>query len=141
MTENLSPPPHAVDSTEKKIRRFNRLLTGVQGIALLAIAAATLVGIVEAVQSMFAAGSVEIGGLLMLFLYVEILSMVKDSHLGTRDIPIHTPIALAIVAVARYMMVDLEHISPTLMLYASGAILVLVIGLKVVSTIPKKERQ
>ena len=103
-------------------------------------AAAALLGIGHAVYEMFAAGSAKIGSLLMLFLYIEILSMVKGSRLGTREIPIHTPIALAIVAVARYLVVDVEHITPELMLYASGAILVLVIGLKIVSTIPKSDR-
>ena len=113
---------------------------GLRPRAVIALAAAALLGIGHAVYEMFAAGSAKIGSLLMLFLYIEILSMVKGSRLGTREIPIHTPIALAIVAVARYLVVDVEHITPELMLYASGAILVLVIGLKIVSTIPKSDR-
>ena len=65
----------------------------------------------------------------MLFLYIEILSMVKGSSLGTREIPIHTPIALAIVAVARYIVVDVEHINALTMASTAGAILLLVIAL------------
>ena len=58
--------------------------------------------------------------------------MVKGSRLGTREIPIHTPIALAIVAVARYLMVDVEHIDALYIAYLSGAILILVLSLWVV---------
>ena len=71
--------------------------------------------------------------LLLLFLYIEILSMVKGSALGTREIPIRTPVALAIVAVARYIVVDVEHMTPAFMLMTAGAILVLVCALWVLS--------
>ena len=74
-----------------------------------------------------------LGDLLLLFLYIEILSMVKGSALGTREIPIRTPVALAIVAVARYIVVDVEHMTPTFMLMTAGAILVLVCALWVLS--------
>ena len=71
--------------------------------------------------------------LILLFLYIEILSMVKGSALGTREIPIRTPVALAIVAVARYIVVDVEHMTPAFMLMTAGAILVLVCALWVLS--------
>ena len=74
-----------------------------------------------------------LGDLLLLFLYIEILSMVKGSALGTREIPIRTPVALAIVAVARYIVVDVEHMTPAFMLMTAGAILVLVCALWVLS--------
>ena len=85
---------------------------------------------------MISAHSISLGDLLMLFLYVEILSMVKGAALGTREIPIHTPIALAIVAVARYIVVDVEHISPNYMLFTSASILVLVLALWLVRKAP-----
>ena len=86
-------------------------------------------GIGQAAWEMIAARSISLGDLLMLFLYIEILSMVKGSSLGTREIPIHTPIALAIVAVARYIVVDVEHINALTMASTAGAILLLVIAL------------
>ena len=64
----------------------------------------------------------------------------KGTLLRTPEKPIHTHIALAILDVSRYLHHDVEHNTPELMLYASGAILVLVIGLKIVSTIPKSDR-
>lgn len=117
-------------------RTFNQWLTYGQAAALIAIAVAAIGGIGQAGWEMIAARSISLGDLLMLFLYVEILSMVKGAALGTREIPIHTPIALAIVAVARYIVVDVEHISPNYMLFTSSSILVLVLALWLVRKAP-----
>ena len=111
---------------------FNRIITAGQAVALIAIAAAALYGVGDSILKMFSHDSIQIGMLLLIFLYIEILSMVKGSRLGTREIPIHTPIALAIVAVARYLMVDVEHIDALYIAYLSGAILILVLSLWIV---------
>ena len=114
-------------------------MTGALAIGILAVSvaagawsAAKLAGSKPMVICLLVGG----GDLLMLFLYVEILSMVKGAALGTREIPIHTPIALAIVAVARYIVVDVEHISPNYMLFTSSSILVLVLALWLVRKAP-----
>ena len=107
--------------------------TTAQGFALVAIAVAALVGICSSIWSMVELEKASLGDLLLLFLYIEILSMVKGSALGTREIPIRTPVALAIVAVARYIVVDVEHMTPAFMLMTAGAILVLVCALWVLS--------
>ena len=112
--------------------KFNSVLTFAQGFALVAIAVA-LVGICSSIWSMVELEKASLGDLLLLFLYIEILSMVKGSALGTREIPIRTPVALAIVAVARYIVVDVEHMTPAFMLMTAGAILVLVCALWVLS--------
>ena len=114
----------------------NQWLTYGQAAALIAIAVAAIGGIGQAGWEMIATRSISLGDLLMLFLYVEILSMVKGAALGTREIPIHTPIALAIVAVARYIVVDVEHISPNYMLFTSSSILVLVLALWLIRKAP-----
>ena len=131
-----------IDPEEAKLhdfsQRFNRWLTYGQSIALVAIAIATLVGIGLSIWEMIGKETVGLGDLLMLFLYIEILSMVKGGALGTREIPIHTPIALAIVAVARYIVVDVEHLKPLYMFLTSSSILVLVLALWIVRRILKK---
>lgn len=119
-------------SSERFIDLFNRVITVGQAVALIFIAIAALYGVGESVLSLFEGQKVQIGMLLMIFLYIEILSMVKGARLGTCEIPIHTPIALAIVAVARYLMVDVEHIDALYVMYTSGAILLLVLSLWVV---------
>lgn len=127
--DTATPCTAATRRLAEASRVFNQWLTYGQAAALVAIAAAALVGIGQAGWEMISARAISLGDLLMLFLYVEILSMVKGAALGTREIPIHTPIALAIVAVARYIVVDVEHISPNYMLFTSASILVLVLAL------------
>ena len=80
-----------------------------------------------------------LGDLLLLFLYIEILSMIKGASLGTREIPIRTPVALAIVAVARFFVVDIEHMTPTFMMMTAAAIAVLVMALWVLSKVPQQD--
>ena len=138
--ERNMPLPHTetdavTEPLSRASSRFNSVLTCAQGFALIAIAVAALVGICSAIWSMVDTRTAGLGDLLLLFLYIEILSMVKGSALGTREIPIRTPVALAIVAVARYIVVDVEHMSPTFMLLTACAILVLVMALWVLSKI------
>ena len=128
-----TPTGQAADENSNMlIALFNRIITVGQAVALIAIAAAALYGVGDSILKLFSHNSIEIGMLLLIFLYLEILSMVKGSRLGTREIPIHTPIALAIVAVARYLMVDVEHIDALYIAYLSGAILILVLSLWIV---------
>lgn len=117
---------------EAASRRINRWLTYGQAIAMVAIAIAALSSIGMEIGDMIMQKSAGLGDLLMLFLYVEILSMVKGAALGTQEIPIHTPIALAIVAVARYIVVDVEHLDSNYMLMLSLSIFVLVAALWII---------
>ena len=130
-------PQHETDNVTAPLTqasvRVNSVLTCAQAFALVAIAVAALVGICSAIWGMIDTRTAGLGDLLLLFLYIEILSMVKGSALGTREIPIRTPVALAIVAVARYIVVDVEHMTPAFMLMTAGAILVLVCALWVLS--------
>ena len=59
--------------------KFNSVLTFAQGFALVAIAVAALVGICSSIWSMVELEKASLGDLLLLFLYIEILSMVKGS--------------------------------------------------------------
>lgn len=117
---------------ESASKSINRWLTYGQAVAMIAIAIAALVSIGLAISDMIAQRTAGLGDLLMLFLYVEILSMVKGAALGTQEIPIHTPIALAIVAVARYIVVDVEHLDSNYMLMLSLSIFVLVAALWII---------
>ncbi len=137
----MTPTEHEPDikPLSEAALKFNTALTFAQAFALIAIAIAAVAGIASSIWGMVDNRVVGLGDLLLLFLYIEILSMVKGSALGTREIPIKMPVALAIVAVARYIVVDVEHLTPLFMLMTSGAILVLVIALWVLNHIRPKQ--
>ncbi len=135
--------PHSHDHTPSPVleyssRTFNHVITYVQAFTLIAIGIATIVGISSQILIMVDNRMASLGDLLLLFLYIEILSMIKGSALGIREIPIRTPVALAIVAIARFFVVDVEHMTPTFMVLTAASILILVIALWVLSTV--KER-
>lgn len=123
---------------EYSAKKFNYLITYVQAFTLIAIGVATIVGISSSILEMVDNRIASLGDLLLLFLYIEILSMIKGSALGTREIPIRTPVALAIVAIARYFVVDVEHMTPAFMLMTAGSILVLVSALWVLSKVSSR---
>ena len=124
---------------EYSSKKFNYLITYVQAFTLVTITVATVVGISSSVLDMIDNRIASLGDLLLLFLYIEILSMIKGSALGTREIPIRTPVALAIVAIARYFVVDVEHMTPLFMLMTAGSILGLVGALWVLSRVAHTE--
>ncbi len=135
--------PHTEDHTPSAVleyssKKFNHLITYVQAFTLIAIGIATIVGISSSILEMVDNRLASLGDLLLLFLYIEILSMIKGSALGTREIPIRTPVALAIVAIARFFVVDVEHMTPQFMLMTAGSILVLVIALWVLSKVTQR---
>lgn len=139
MGETHTPHPDEVSpKLENASHTFNLWLTYAQAAALCAIALAAVGGIGQAIYEMIVARDISLGDLLMLFLYVEILSMVKGASLGTREIPIHTPIALAIVAVSRYIVVDVEHITAVTTLCTAGSILLLVFALWLIQKTGRK---
>ena len=78
---------------EYSSKKFNYLITYVQAFTLVTITVATVVGISSSVLDMIDNRIASLGDLLLLFLYIEILSMIKGSALGTREIPIRTPVA------------------------------------------------
>ena len=123
------PLSHFNDFLARKAVYVNRLITWMQAAALLAIAAATIVGIGTVIWGMITSRSANLPDLLLLFLFIAIIAMVKGCALGTREAPIRTPVRLDIVATCRGIMVDVENISPMLTLYASLAILALVCSL------------
>ncbi|ADN76967.1 phosphate-starvation-inducible E [Ferrimonas balearica DSM 9799] len=74
---------------------------------LIIISIATLFAIFEEVMLMFNRGSVELGDLLLLFIYLEVLAMVAN-YAEVGKLPIRMPIYIAIVALARYLILDMK---------------------------------
>lgn len=118
-------------------RRISGLLTVAQAIALALIALATVVAIGAEAAAMWTARAASLGDLLMLFLYVEILSMVKQYALGERELPVRTPVIIAIVAVARYMILDVEGLQANWLLMGSLSILALSAALWIIQSLRK----
>lgn len=85
------------------------------------IALATIVAIGEEVFSMISRQRVDLADLLLLFIYLEVLAMVANyAEIG--KLPIRMPIYIAIVALARYLILDMKSMDDwRIVAIASGA--------------------
>ena len=110
------------------IRTFNMwLLALVEHLGLLVIAIATIIAMFSEVAAMLRAWQVSLADLLLLFLYMEVLAMV-GLHYSTGKMPIRFPLYIAMVAMARYLIIDIKEMDDWRMLAVATAILLLTLA-------------
>jgi len=113
---------------EGKIPRFNkRALAFVENIGLFVIAVATVIAAGGEIVGMIAALKVNLADLLLLFLYLEVLAMVGHYY-GSGKLPVRYPLYIGMVALARYLILDMKGMDEWRMLSITAAILVLALA-------------
>lgn len=108
-------------------RHAQTLLGLIEFIGLVVITVATVVAGVGEVGIMLAAGGVTLADLLLLFLYLEILAMV-GLYFESGKLPVRFPLYIAIVALARYLVLDMKNLDEGRILGVSAAILLLTLA-------------
>lgn len=103
------------------------LLSFVEHIGLLVIAIATVFAMTNEVTSMVSAHQVALSDLLLLFLYLEVLAMV-GIHYKTGKLPVRSPIYIGMVALARYLILDLKSMDDLRMFSVTSSILILALA-------------
>ncbi|HRH80943.1 MAG TPA: phosphate-starvation-inducible PsiE family protein [Thiobacillaceae bacterium] len=96
-------------------------------LGLIVIVVATVVASISEVRTMLDAGVVTLADLLLLFLYLEILAMV-GLYFKSGKLPVRFPIYIAIVALARYLVLDMKNLDMWHMLGVAAAILLLTLA-------------
>lgn len=111
-----------------RIKQVNmRLLSFIENIGLLVIAIATVSAMATEVLSMLNAKNVSLADLLMMFLYMEVLAMV-GLHYSTGKMPVRFPLYIGMVALARYLVLDMKEMDVWRMLAVSCSILLLTLA-------------
>jgi protein PsiE len=110
---------------------FQRGLTFVEYAGLLVVAFATTFAMVEEVAAMIRAARVTLADLLLMFLYLEVLAMISQ-YFRSGQLPVRFPLYIAMVAMARYIILDIKDMTELRMLAVSAAILLLTIAVLVV---------
>lgn len=109
----------------RDISRFGRkAITWVEDIGLIVIAFSTVIAVVIEITSMVEARTVTLADLLLLFIYLEVLAMVAI-YLDSGKLPVRMPLYIAIVALARYMILDMKSLDTWRMLGVAGAVLLI----------------
>lgn len=94
---------------------------------LLVISLATMVAIGQEIWVMVAARKVFLQDILLLFIYLEVLTMV-GLYFKSGKLPLRYPIYIAMVAIARYIIIGMKEIDGWTILAFAGAILVLALA-------------
>lgn len=107
------------------------VLTYVQDVGLLIIAISTVVAVGIEIKVMWDNQHVSLADLLLLFIYLEILAMVSI-YLDSGKLPVRMPLYIAIVALARYLILDMKGMDPWKVVGISVAALILAVTVLVI---------
>ena len=118
-----------------KPNKFSKLtqqsLTLTAQIVLIVIAVATIFAIAQEIGHVWEAGSIAVGDLLMLFLYLEVISMLNH-YLGSGNLPVRYPLYIGIISLARFLVLDIKEIDAFKMFALSGSILLIAAAILIV---------
>ena len=115
-----------------KINRIGHIaLVWAQDLGLLIIAISTMVAVGIEINVMWDNGTVTLADLLLLFIYLEIFAMVSV-YLDSGKLPVRMPIYIAIVALARYLILDMKGMDPWKVVGIAAASLILALTVLVI---------
>jgi protein PsiE len=118
--------------TFDRLRKFfSSGLDIVEYAGLLVIAFATTVAMYQEAMLMVASHRVALADLLLMFLYLEVLAMIGQ-YLKSGQVQVRFPLYIGMVALARYLILDLKEMSEWRMLAVAAAIFLLTVAVLVI---------
>ncbi|MFO7953546.1 phosphate-starvation-inducible protein PsiE [Thioalkalivibrio sp.] len=105
-------------------RAGRRALHHVEIAVLVVIAVATVIAILQEIAAMISAMWVGLADLLLLFIFLEVLAMV-GIYLRSGRLPVRLPIYIAIVALARYVIIDMKDMDVWELIAVTAGVLIL----------------
>jgi protein PsiE len=98
---------------------------------LVFITLATIVATGQAILHIWDASAVTVADLLLLFLYLEILTMLNH-YLGSGNLPVRYPLYIGIIALARYLVLDIKELGAWHIIAVSASILLIAVAILIV---------
>jgi len=117
---------------------MKRAIEFTEKVFLILIAGFTVVAMVQEVMMLIENRKVELKDLLLMFIYAEVLGMLGAFY-NSQRIPIVIPLFIAITALARLIILQGKDTDPTILLYESGAILLIAVACWILIRIPQDE--
>ena len=109
---------------------MENIVKQIQLLALVIILIATIIAFGIEVYQMISIQKVTLADLLLLFLYLEVLAMVRVFW-ESQSIQITLPSFIAITALSRFIILQGKSINPEVLLYEAGAIVLIAIAILV----------
>src|SRR5579859_6734774 len=116
----------------KSVRDFGRkVIAVIEDLGLLLILIATAVAIGQVAWHMIVDREVQLADLLLVFILLEVITMVEN-YWRVGKLPVRIPLYIAMVSLARYLILDTTDAHDVHALFITGAILILAISVFVV---------
>lgn len=103
----------------------------IENAGLIVIGVATVVAGIQEVARMISVREVSLADLLLLFIYLEVIAMV-GIYMESHKLPVRLPIYIAIVALARYVIIDVKEMDAWRVLAVAAGILLLAFAVLVI---------
>ena len=97
---------------------------------LIIILVSTIIAVFVEIINMYEAKSVSLADLLLMFLYLEVMAMVRVFW-EEQSIRITLPLLIAITALSRFIIMQGKEMDPSALVYQSAAILLIAIAIVV----------
>ena len=105
-----------------------KLIRFIQVTSVLIILAGAVIGFISEINYMFEKMKVELADLLLLFIYVEVMGMIRV-YLLNEEIRITYPLIIAITAISRLIILQKKDLDPSILVYESVAILIIAVAI------------
>ncbi len=115
----------------RTIEYSRRTLNFFEGMGLIVIAIATIYAGYQETMLMVHNERVTLADLLLMFLYLEILTMV-GLYFESGKLPVRFPLYIAMVAMARYVIVDIKEMDNFRLLGVSASIVLMAVAVLVI---------
>jgi len=111
---------------------IKRLIEITEKIFLVLIAGFTIAAMFQEVMRLVDHHQIELKDLLLMFIYAEVLGMLAAFYSSSK-IPITIPLFIAMTALSRLIILQGKEGDPSILLYESGAILLIAIACWIIS--------
>ena len=103
---------------------MEKITKNVQLVLLIIILISTIIAVGIEIYTMFVNKNVTLADLLLMFLYLEVLAMVRV-FLDQQSISITLPLLIAITALARFIILQGKEMDPSALVYEAVAIVLI----------------
>ena len=107
---------------------MENIVKQIQLVALVIILVSTVIAFGQEMYQMILVQRVTLADLLLLFLYLEVLAMVRVFW-ESQSIQITLPLFIAITALARFIILQGKSLNPEIFLYEAGAIVLIALAI------------
>jgi protein PsiE len=113
---------------------IKRLIEISEKVFLVLIACFTVAAMFQEVMRLIDNHQIELQDLLLMFIYAEVLGMLAAFYSSSK-IPITIPLFIAMTALSRLIILQGKEVDPSILLYESGAILMIAIACWIISRV------